>query len=208
MKIGSILFHYSQTHRIKPERGTASGATGAKNRPAGADVSVWESMLRRMADMQAAMASRGEDDLRSRLLIDKLKGGRELAPDEMYYLRLHAPGEIEWIERIAAKRETFKQYMRLSPTRTDVRMMVLFSTHRTVRNKSAEQRLARARQFADAQSRYMQVPEQTRMVKPNEPSATRGGSYFSAADQQGREVNPYRSAISRFPAGIRRCSRA
>src|SRR5690606_33780151 len=67
--------------------------------------------------------------------------------------------ESEWIERIARERETLEQYMRFAPTRTDVQMMVLFATHRAARNESAEHRLVRARQFADAQVRYMQTNE-------------------------------------------------
>jgi len=159
MKIGTAPYSSMFPTLLKPGRETASGMTGGKKQPADAEIAVRDAMLRRMADMRAATAIRGEDDLRARLLIDKFKSGRELAPDEMNYLRLHAPGEIEWIERIAAEREMLEQHMRLAPTRTDVQMLVLLATHRNVRNESAEHRLARARQFADAQSRYMLTDE-------------------------------------------------
>lgn len=159
MKIGPTLFPFKQPYRMKPAGTAAVDATGVKKGPADAKQIVRDAALRQIADMRAALANRGEDDPRARLLIDKFKSGKKLAPDEMYYLRLHAPGESEWIERIARERETLEQYMRFAPTRTDVQMMVLFATHRAARNESAEHRLVRARQFADAQVRYMQTNE-------------------------------------------------
>lgn len=159
MKIGNAPYPAMFPFRANQKRAAAGDASGAKNQPADAKQTVREMMLRRMAEIRAARTDQGEGNPRVQILIAKFKSGRKLAPDEMAYLRRHAPGMIDWIERISREREALEQGMRMAPTKTDVQKVVLHAMKPISGRLSAEEEVVRVRHLADARIEYMKTLE-------------------------------------------------
>jgi len=159
MKIGTAPYPSMFPFRAMPKRAADGDAAGAKKEPADVKASVRETMLRRLSEMQAAQARQGMDNPRVKRLIDIFKSGRKLAPDEMAYLRAHAPGQIDWIERVAHERAALELGMRSARTKTDVQMTVLLAADRGTLRRNAEEHIVRVRHYLDAQAQYMKTAE-------------------------------------------------
>lgn len=159
MQIGTAPNPSMFPFRATPKRAADGDAAGAKKEPADLKTSVRETMLRRLSEMQAAQARQGMDNPRVKLLIDIFKSGRKLAPEEMAYLRAHAPGMIDWIERVAHERAALERGMRSARTKTDVQMTILLAANRSALRRNAEEHIVRVRQFLDAQSQYFKTAE-------------------------------------------------
>lgn len=120
-----------------------------------------------ISEIEEARTDMGEDDPKAQQIIAKFKSGKKLSPEEMAYLRIHAPGMVGYIERIMREREIIELSMKMSRTKTDVQMVALSSAKQIEKCPNPEEREIRAKQLADAKHEYEKTDEYKE--KPNSP---------------------------------------
>lgn len=167
MKVGTVPLQSILPKQANLERAAVVDVNEVKQQQAEARQAWRESVQRQIAEILAARTDKGENDPRAQYLIDKFKSGKRLLPDEMVYVRQHAPGMIDYIERISRERDMIEQHMRIAPSKMDVGMVVFYASIRVPKHEHGDQSVARAMQFADAQYEYMRTEEYRQ--KPNSP---------------------------------------
>jgi len=116
-----------------------------------------EHVQRQISEIEQAHTNMGDDDPYAQLLIEKFKSGKKLTADEMRYIRKHAPGMVDYIERITREREIYEQGMKIAPTKADVQFVALVSSQQIQKDPNPEEREIRARHLADAKHEYEQT---------------------------------------------------
>ena len=125
-----------------------------------------EHAQQQIAEMEAARNDMGEDNPKAQLLIDKFKSGKKLTPEEMIYVRKHAPGMADYIDRITREREVIELSMKIAPSKMDVQM-VAYRASKQLEKYSVEDADIRAKHLADAKHAYEQTDEYKE--KPSSP---------------------------------------
>ena len=143
-------------------------APTAQRRIADARQAARAEAQRQMAEMRAAQSRTGEDNPRAQYLISKFKNGQNLTPEEMAYLRRHAPGMIQYIEEVQRERELVRQSLRVAPTKMEVHLTAAHAAKHAARRGDAEDAAVRARHIADVHREYMRTEEYEK--KPNGPA--------------------------------------
>lgn len=126
-----------------------------------------ETVQRQLSEMQEARTDMGEDDPKAQRYIEKFKNGKKLTPEEMAYVRKHAPGMVDYIDRIMREREVIELSMKMAPTKTDVQMVAFRAAKQIEKHQIPEEREIRAKHLVDAKHEYEQTDEYKE--KPNSP---------------------------------------
>lgn len=126
-----------------------------------------ETVQRQLSEMQEARTDMGEDDPKAQRYIEKFKNGKKLTPEEMAYVRKHAPGMVDYIDRIMREREMIEFSMKMAPTKTDVQMVAFRAAKQIEKHQIPEEREIRAKHLVDAKHEYEQTDEYKE--KPNSP---------------------------------------
>jgi len=126
-----------------------------------------ETVQRQLSEMQEARTDMGEDDPKAQRYIEKFKNGKKLTPEEMAYMRKHAPGMVDYIDRIMREREVIELSMKMAPTKTDVQMVAFRAAKQIEKHQIPEEREIRAKHLVDAKHEYEQTDEYKE--KPNSP---------------------------------------
>ena len=126
-----------------------------------------ETVQRQLSEMQEARTDMGEDDPKAQRYIEKFKNGKKLTPEEMAYVRKHAPGMVDYIDRIMREREVIELSMKIAPTKTDVQMVAFRAAKQIEKHQIPEEREIRAKHLVDAKHEYEQTDEYKE--KPNSP---------------------------------------
>ena len=72
----------------------------------------------------------------------------------MAYVRKHASGMVDYIDRITCEREVIELSMKMAPTKTDVQMVAFRAAKQIVKHPIPEEREIRAKHLADAKHEY------------------------------------------------------
>ena len=128
---------------------------------------VKDSIFQHISEIEAARNDTGEDDPKAQSLIEKFKGGKKLTADEMAYIRKHAPGMVEYIDRIMKEREVLELSMKMAPSKSDVQMVAFRAAQNIEKHYSGEEAEIRSKHLVDAKQQYEKTDEYKE--KPNSP---------------------------------------
>ena len=120
-----------------------------------------------VAQMEKARTDMGEDDPKAQRLIEKFKSGKKLTAEELNYVRKHAPGMRDVIDRVMREREVIEMSMRQAPSKTEVQMVAYRASRQIEKDTDAGMKELRAKHLTDAKYEYEQTEEYK--VKPNSP---------------------------------------
>lgn len=164
MKIGQITFQTTTSKQSKKEKIKESTF---EQKLIDAREAINKMMQEQISEIKEAQTSMGENDPKAQQIIAKFKNGKKLTREEMAYLRIHAPGIIPFIERIAREREIIERGMKMARSKTEVQMVVYHAAKLIDKCTIPEEREIRAKQLADAKQEYEKTEEYKE--KPNNP---------------------------------------
>lgn len=110
-------------------------------------------------ELQKAQNEKGEDNPKVQRLIGKFKFGKKLTPQEIAYIRKHAPGMMDYVHRIMRKRELMERSMKIAPTKYHVHMVAFQSTSFIEKEPSQEDRITLFHHLKDAKREYEKTDE-------------------------------------------------
>jgi len=151
--------------------GTAPIPFAPAKRMAEARPAAREEAQRRIVEMKEARGGNGAENPKVRMLLQKFESGRELTPEEMAYLRRHAPDKIGYIEEVSRERKMVREAMRIAPTKMNVHLTAAQAVKHVHRHGVTEENAVRARHIADEQLQYMKTEEY--QAKPSGPADRR-----------------------------------
>lgn len=158
MRVGHIASQWVMQH-VKPQQPPVEVTKETET--------VTDLVGQAVSNIQEARNDMGEDDPKVQQLMEKFKGGRKLTPDEMNYIQKHAPGAVEYIDRIMREREMMELSMRLAPSKMDVQTAVIRIAKNIEKRPDAQEREVLMKHLADAKQTYEQTDEYKE--KPNSP---------------------------------------
>lgn len=164
MKIGQISFHTTISKQSKKEKTKESTF---EQKLLDARQALNKVIQEQLLEIQEAQTSMGENDPKAQQIIAKFKNGKKLSREEMTYLRIHAPGIVPFIERIAREREMIERSMKMARSKAEVQMVVYHAAKLIDKCTIPEEREIRAKQLADAKQEYEKTEEYKE--KPNNP---------------------------------------
>jgi len=160
LKIGRIPLQPAMPKIIKEVRNAHTvEETVVQQSPTDPKKALKETMQKIIAEMEEARTDMGEDNPKAQSLIEKFKSGKKLTPKEMAYLRKHAPGIVDYIQRISQQREIIELGMKAAPTKSDVQLVAFHAAKLIERYPKPEEREILARHLADAKNKYEQTEE-------------------------------------------------
>ena len=167
LKIGYTTFPQPIVLKREKNEKTPVAEGNALQQMATSKQALKETVQRQLSEMQEARTDMGEDDPKAQRYIEKFKSGKKLTPEEMTYVRKHAPGIVNYIDRIMREREMIEFSMKMAPTKTDVQMVAFRAAKQIEKHQIPEEREIRAKHLVDAKHEYEQTDEYKE--KPNSP---------------------------------------
>lgn len=98
-------------------------------------------------------------------ILTKFHNGKKLSPEEMQYVRKHAPDQMETIIRITREREMTKMLMSQAKSKNDVQMIALSASQQIKNSPNASDRELRMKHLQNVRSEYEKTKEYKE--KPN-----------------------------------------
>lgn len=167
MKIGYTTVPQPIVPKREKNENTPVAEGNALQQMVASKQAVKETVQRQLSEMQEARTDMGEDDPKAQRYIEKFKSGKKLTPEEMAYVQKHAPGMVDYIDRIMREREVIELSMKMAPTKTDVQMVAFRAAKQIEKHQIPEEREIRAKHLVDAKHEYEQTDEYKE--KPNSP---------------------------------------
>ena len=167
LKIGYTTFQQPIVPKREKNEKTPVAEGNDLQQMAASKQALKETVQRQLSEMQEARTDMGEDDPKAQRYIEKFKNGKKLTPEEMAYVRKHAPGMVDYIDRIMREREVIELSMKMAPTKTDVQMVAFRTAKQIEKHQIPEEREIRAKHLSDAKHEYEQTDEYKE--KPNSP---------------------------------------
>lgn len=114
---------------------------------------------------EAPKMKTGKHNPKVQNILTKFHNGKKLSPEEMQYVRKHAPDQIETIIRITREREMTKMLMSQAKSKNDVQMIALSASQQIKNSPNASDRELRMKHLQNVRSEYEKTKEYKE--KPN-----------------------------------------
>lgn len=164
------IYHHVPTQFIRKERNDKqpknttlqNTVDGLKQREQEQKQALKEAIQRQTV---ASKMKTGKHNPKVQNILTKFHNGKKLSPEEMRYVRKHAPEQMETIIRITRERELTKMLMRQAKSKNDVQMIALSASQQVKNSPSASDRELRMKHLQNVKAEYEKTKEYKE--KPN-----------------------------------------